>query len=146
MDPGGMKREVEADGTVTLRAGPGTFRYRHAGGLLLIRVEGHDNGQFGSALTDEIAAVLARAAPVEIFVDASAGSMPGLAVNRQWARFLGDHQHDITRVHILVGSKIAELSLAVVQRLSPAGKLIRTYTKREAFEAQRHSCACDRGS
>lgn len=134
---GSMKREIEADGTVTLRAGPGTFRYRHVDRLLLIRVEGDDEGQFGSALVDEIAGVLARAAPVEIFVDASGGSIPGVAVNARWVRFLGGHQRDITRVHILVGSKMAELSLAVAQRLSPVGKLIRIYRRREAFEAAR---------
>jgi hypothetical protein len=137
MNPPAIEREVEADGTVILRAGPGIFRYRHARpGALFIRVEGDDNGQFGTGLLDEIASVLARERPLEIFVDASAGSMPGLAVNRQWSRFLGDHQRDIRRVHVLVGSRTAELGLAVVRRLSSAGKLIRIYTQRDAFEAQ----------
>lgn len=129
---------MEADGSVVLRAGPGTFRYRRLRlGVLFVSVAGDDNGQFGSRLVDELALVLAGERPLEIFVDASAGSMPGLAVNARWARFFGDHRHDITRVHILVGSRTAGLTIAITQRLLPAGHLIRVYTRREAFDAQR---------
>ncbi len=138
MDSSDIRRVVEADGTVVLRGGPGTFRYRTPRrGVLCISVEGDDNGQFGTRLVDEIAAVLDRAAPLEIFVDASAGSMPGLAVNGRWARFFTARQRDIAGVHILVGSRTAHLGLAIAQRLSPAGKLIRIHTDRQAFEARR---------
>lgn len=138
MNVEGIKREVQGDGTVVLRAGPGTFRYRlPTPRVLHISVEGDDIGQFGSALVDEIAVVVARHGPLEIFVDAGAGSMPGLGVTGRWARFFSVNRKDITRVHILVGSKTAELTLTIAQRLSSAGRLIRLYTEREAFEARR---------
>ena len=136
MDTADIQRAVQPDGTVVLSAGPGTFRYRSLRpGLLHISVAGDDNGQFGSRLIDEIAAVLARERPLEIFVDATAGSMPGIGVNGRWARFLMTHRNDITRVHILAGSRTTEVALAIAKRLSPAGHLIELYTRREAFEA-----------
>lgn len=139
MSVGDITREVREDGTVVLRAGPGTFRYRRPRpGVLFISVEGDDNGQFGSHLVDEISLVLARESPLEIFVDASAGSMPGLSVTGRWVRFFSANHRQITRVHILVGSRTAELTFAIAQRLTPAGKLIQLYTHREAFEARRH--------
>ena len=138
MKAGAIEREVLPDGTVVLRAGPGTFRYGRPGpGVLQISVHGDDDGQFGSALVDEIANVLARDKPLEIFVDASGGSMPGLGVTGQWVRFFSDNHNDITAVHILVGSRSAELTLALARRLTPAGRLISLYTRREAFEARR---------
>lgn len=133
-----IEREVKADGTVVLRAGPGTFRYRHVRPRVLdISVEGDDDGQFGSYLVEEIELVVACEGPLEIFVDATAGSMPGLAVVGRWARFFYANRDDITGVHILLGSKTAEVSLGIAQRLSPGGKLIQLYTRREEFEARR---------
>ena len=133
-----ITREIEADGTVVLRAGRGTFRYRcPRPGVLDITIEGQDNGQFGAASLDEIARGLMRERPLEIVVDASAASMPAVAVSRQWGQFFALNQKDLTRVSVLVSSKSVELTIAIVQHLSQTGKLIQLYTDPEVFEARR---------
>jgi len=133
-----MPRETNPDGSVTLREGRGTFRYtRPAAGILEIVIEGTDNGQFGTSTLDEIAMALMRERPLEIFVDASAASMPAVPVSRDWARFFANNAKDLKRVSVLVSSKTVELTVAIAQHLSQTGKLIQIYSDSELFEARR---------
>jgi hypothetical protein len=133
-----IRRDVAADGTVVLTAGRGTFRYRRSRpGVLDITIEGQDNGQFGTASLDEISLALMRERPLEIFVDASAASMPAVAVSRQWGQFLMLNREALKRVSVLVSSRSVELTIAIVQHLSQTGKLIQLYTDPELFEARR---------
>ena len=138
METTALTRELAPDGTVILKAGRGTFFYRRPrAGVLDIAIEGVDNGQFGSATLDEIAMALVRERPLELFVDASAASMPAVAVSREWTRFFSLNQKDLTRVSVLVSSKTVELTVAIAQHLSQTGKLIQIYTDAELFEARR---------
>jgi hypothetical protein len=138
MNPETLSREAGADGTITLRAGRGTFRFaRPVPGVLDIVIHGIDNGQFGKATLDEIAMALVRERPLELFVDASAASMPAVAVSREWARFFALNAKDLKRVSVLVTSKTVELTIAIAQHLSQTGKLIQIYTDAELFEARR---------
>jgi hypothetical protein len=120
-----------------LRAGKCAFYYRRLRpGALEIRIEGIDNGQFGAATLDEIARALVRERPLEIFVDASAASMPAVAVSREWARFFALNQNDLTRVSVLVSSRTVELTVAIAQHLSQTGKLIQIYTDADLYAAR----------
>ena len=140
-----MPRETNEDGSVVLREGRGTFRYRRpVPGVLEITIEGTDNGQFGTATLDEIAMALLRERPLEIFVDASAASMPAVPVSREWARFFANNAKDLKRVSVLVTSKTVQLTIAIAQHLSQTGKLIQIYTDAELFEARREAARAAR--
>ena len=78
-----------------------------------------------------------RDRPLELFVDASAASMPGVDVSREWTKFFALNQDDLKRVSVLVGSKAVELTVAIAQHLSRTGKLIQIYSDREVFEARK---------
>ena len=133
-----LTRELAADGTVVLRAGRGTFQFRRLRpGALEVIIEGVDNGQFGAATLDEIAIALVRERPLELFIDASAASMPAVAVSREWTRFFSLNQKDLTRVSVLVSSKTVELTMAIAQHLSQTGKLIQIYTDAELFATRK---------
>lgn len=133
-----VSRELAADGTVVLRAGRGSYHYRRLRpGVLEVRIEGLDSGQFGTAALDEIAMALVRERPLEIYVDASAASMPAVSVSREWARFFALNQADLKRVSVLVTSKTVELTVAIAQHLSKTGRLIQIYSDPELFEARR---------
>ena len=133
-------RQVEDDGSVVLRQGRGAFRFtRPVPGVLEIVIEGTDSGQFGTATLDEIAMALVRERPLEIFVDASAASMPAVPVSRDWARFFARNAKDLKRVSVLVTSKTVELTIAIAQHLSQTGKLIQIYTDAELFHARREA-------
>jgi hypothetical protein len=133
-----LSRDVQPDGSVVLRAGRCTFEYRrlrpHA---VEVRIEGIDNGQFGTATLDELAVALVRERPLELFVDASAASMPAVAVSREWTHFFSLNQKDLRRVSILVSSKSVELTIAIAQHLSRTGRLIQIYSDAELYAARR---------
>src|SRR6185503_317988 len=133
-----LSRELTLEGAVLLRAGGATFHFRRLRpGALEVRIEGVDSGQFGSATLDEIALALVRERPLELFVDASAASMPAVSVSREWTRFFSLNQKDLKRVSVLVSSKSVELTIAIAQHLSQTGKLIQIYSDAELFEARR---------
>ena len=135
-----MSRETKGDGSVVLREGRGEFRFmRPVPGVLEIEIEGTDNGQFGTAALDEIALALMRERPLELFVDASAASMPAVPVSREWARFFANNAKDLKRVSVLVSSKTVELTVAIAQHLSQTGKLIQIYSDAEIFHARREA-------
>jgi len=133
----GVSRELGADGTVVLRAGGCTFSYRRLrAGALEILIEGIDNGQFGTATLDELSLALMRDRPLELFVDASAASMPAVAVSKEWTRFFSLNQKDFRRVSVLVSSKSVQLTMAIAQHLSQTGRLIQIYTDADVYRAR----------
>ena len=133
-----MKREVGAEGKVTIADERCTFAYgRPRPGVLEIRISGTDNGQFGTATLDEIAMALTRERPLELFVDAAEASMPAVRVSQDWTRFIALNQKDLTRVSVLVSSKSVALTMAIAQHLSNTGKLMQIYSDREIYEARR---------
>lgn len=138
MDVSALTRELEPDGTVVLSAARGTFRYRRPRpGVLEVRIEGVDRGQFGTAALGEIAMALVRERPLELFIDASAASMPTVEVSRDWTRFFALNRKDLTRVSVLVSSKSVELTVAIAQHLSQTGNLIQIYSDAGLFEARK---------
>jgi hypothetical protein len=133
-----MSRSLEADGTVVIADDRCSFRYsRPRAGVLEIRITGADSGQFGTATLDEIAMVLVRERPLELFVDAAEASMPAVSVSQAWTRFIALNQKDLTRVSVLVSSKSVALTMAIAQHLSNTGKLMQVYSDRDLYEARR---------
>lgn len=138
MVSGEVTREVVADGSVALRAGRCSFHFsRGRPGMLEVRIEGTDKGQFGTAALDEIALAIVRERPIELFVDAAKASMPTVAVSREWTRFFALNRRDLKRVSVLVSSKSVELTIAIAKHLSETGNLIQIYTDAALFEARK---------
>jgi hypothetical protein len=134
-----IRREILPGGAVVLHDERCRFTFKAAPGVLEIAIEGVDRGQFGSAPLDEIARALVRDRPLELFIDASAASMPVVEVSREWTRFFALNRQDLERVSVLVGSKAVELTVAIAQHLSRTGKLIQIYSDRQVFEARKAS-------
>jgi len=135
-----VQRETTADGSVRLSAGRCAFLFsRPRAGVLEVRIEGTDKGQFGTAALDEIALAIVRERPIELFVDASKASMPTVAVSREWTRFFKLNRKDLKRVSVLVGSRSVELTIAIAKHLSETGNLIQIYTDAALFESRKAS-------
>jgi hypothetical protein len=131
-----IKREIHADG-VKLSAGNCTFAFRRLRpGALHVVITGLDSGQFGTTTLDEIRAEIARSKPVELFVDAREAVGPAVSVSDDWTRFFSTHRSELSRVHVLVGSKVVELTIAIAQHLSRTGNLIQIYSDPEIFAAK----------
>jgi hypothetical protein len=134
--PGG-RRTLLADVTVELSAVGCTFRYRRSRPrALLVTIDGNDTGELGTAPLDEIATALVRERPLELFVDAHEALGPPARVSDEWGQFFSRNRADLSRVHVLVGSKVVELTVAIAGHLSRTGNLIQIYTDAELFASR----------
>jgi hypothetical protein len=146
-----LTRTVLSDGSVSLRADRCEFRYqRLRPGALLVTIDGCDQGQFGPATVDEIAAEFTRTSdPLRLYVDTSAASGPTTAVMETWTAWLAANRPRLARVVVLVSpeSKLLHLTVSIAQHLSRTGELLqicgdadefRRAVEREATPHQRN--------
>ncbi len=140
----GTNREVLPDGSVRMTSGESAFTFaRPKPGVLVVTITGYDKGQFGTAPLDEIATVLRIAAPLELFVDARDAVGATVRVSEDWTSFISRHRADLTHVHVLAGSKMVELTVAIAGHLSRTERLIQIYSDPKIFDAQLEA-ACNR--
>jgi len=116
---------------------------RPAPGVLVVAITGYDKGQFGTAPFDEIDSVLRVAAPLLLFVDARNAVGATVRVSEDWTGFLSRHAAELAHVHVLVGSKTVELTVAIARHLSRTDRLIQIYSDPDVFETQLEA-ACAR--
>jgi hypothetical protein len=122
---------------VRLSSGDCTFTYeRIRPGALLVTITGFDKGQFGTAALDEIHAAVTREGELELFIDGYEVKGTTVAVSDDWTRFFSSNRTGLTRVHVLVGSKVVQLTVAIAQHLSRTGNLIQIYSDPETFKAR----------
>lgn len=137
-------RALLPDGSIRLTSGESAFEFaRPKAGVLVVTITGYDKGQFGTAALDEIGSVLRVAAPVRLFVDARNAIGATVRVSQDWTSFFSRHERDLAHVHVLAGSKMVELTVAIARHLSRTGNLIQLYSDPDIFEAQL-AAACKR--
>ena len=140
----GALRELLPDGSVRLTSGESAFVFaRPTAGVLVVTITGYDKGQFGTAALDEIGSVLRLGARVHLFVDARNAIGATVRVSEDWTGFLARHQAELAHVHVLVGSKMVELTVAIARHLSRTDRLIQIYSDPAIFETQLEA-ACKR--
>jgi hypothetical protein len=130
-----MERQERVDGSVVLEAEGCRFRYwRPRPGVIVLRIEGRDRGQFGNAATDEMRADLVRYAPVELFVD-TADPLVGAHVEVQdhWTEWFREQRSALKSVNMLVAGNYMHFTAEVVKHFSRTGDLIRVYLDEARF-------------
>jgi hypothetical protein len=131
-----IKREVTG-AEVRLSAGNCAFVFRRPRpGVLHVVIDGLDNGQFGTTTLDEIRAEIGRNRPLELFVDAREAVGAAVSVSEEWTRFFSSRRGDLKRVHVLAGSKMVQLTVAIAQHLSRTGDLIQIHSDPEIFASR----------
>ena len=100
------------------------------------RLFAHPFGQFGTAPLEEIDSFLRLLGPLQLFVDARNAQGATVRVSEDWTGFFARRKHDLSHVHVLVGSKMVELTVAIARHLSRTGNLIQIYSDPGIFEAQ----------
>jgi hypothetical protein len=129
-----IKRELLPGGDVRLSCGDCTFFYRRPrAGILHVTISGYDTGQFGTSTLDEINNAINREGAIELFVDAREAFGAAVSVSDEWTRFFSLNREKLKRVHILVGSKVVYLTIAIAQHLSRTGSLIQIYSDSDLF-------------
>jgi hypothetical protein len=135
MNDSEVKRESLSNGAgMRLSAGDCSFVFeRPQPGVLLVTITGYDKGQFGTETLDEIRAEISRERTIKLFVDASRAVGASPSVSDAWTRFFTLNREQLSRVYILVGSKMVHLTVAISQHLSQTGNLIQIYSDPEQF-------------
>lgn len=130
-------RETLPDGSVRLTGERCSFTFtRLRPGAFLVKITGHDRGEFGDAPFDALQAEIGRFGAIELFVDTSEvlGAVTG--VREAWTEWFRVHRASLTRVHLVAGSKFVQQTLTVSKLLSRTGELIRIHPDRESFEQE----------
>jgi hypothetical protein len=104
--------------------------------VLVMCFVGYDKGQFGTAPFDEIGAILRVHTPLELFIDARNAIGATVRVSQDWTSYFAQHKHHFTRIHMLVGSKLIELTAGIVRHLSRTHNLIQIYSDTAVFETE----------
>ena len=129
-----VTRETLPDGSVRLSAGTCSFLYsRPRPGVTLIRINGVDSGQFGSAALEELREDLKLYAPVELFVDTGTSASANLPVQETWTAWFRAHRSELKSVSILVRSSYMHFTAEVAKLFSRTGELIRVYLEPKPF-------------
>ena len=132
-----FKREIAADGSVRISSGDIAFAFhRPKAGVLVVTITGYDKGQCGTAPLEEIDTVLRLVGRLQLFVDARSAVGATVRVTEDWTRFFSRRKDELRHVHVLAGSKMVELTVAIAGHLSHTGKLIQIYSDPAIFDAQ----------
>ncbi len=107
---------------------------RPATGVVVLRFEGRDVGEFGDTPFRELEQTIGEVLLVEIFVDARTTASASLDVSSDWAQWMIARRDRIRRLNILCGSRFIELTASFVQRFTQFGRRMRIYTEAVAFD------------
>jgi hypothetical protein len=119
-----------------LTAGQGEFIFQQMGErALLVTIIGNDHGQFGSTALDEIRLAMLRNGELELLIDAERAANVSVEVSQEWTKFFSASRDQLSRVSVLTGTKLINLTVAIAQHLSNTGNMIQIYTDRGLFEA-----------
>jgi hypothetical protein len=125
---------VIAHTTTQQSAGGCTFTFeRPAPGVMVVTIQGFDRGELGDGPLREVASGFGLGAPLELFIDASQASGAVPEVSDAWTRFFAERRADLKSVHVLVGSKVVQLTVAIAQHLSRTGNLVQLYSDPAIF-------------
>ena len=103
--------------------------------VLLVRIEGHDVGEFGALPMRCLEALLPDAATAELFVDARATRGATIDVSNDWALWLGQNRARFHGIRMLSGSKFVHFTAEFVRRFSELEGLMQVYSAPAEFDA-----------
>jgi hypothetical protein len=131
-----FERETLPDGSILLRAARCRFTFRRPrSGVLLVVIEGYDDGIFGDAPFDHVLADIARFGTIELFVDTTQALGAVTPVREAWTTWFAAQKPRLRRVHLAGASKFMLSALHITKELSRTGDLIQVYSDHAAFTA-----------
>src|SRR3546814_15689195 len=83
---------------------------RPARGVVVLRIAGHDVGEFGDAPLRALEGYLSADATIALFIDARDTEGASDAVSGPWARWLAAHRTTCARLAMLPGSRFIVLT------------------------------------
>lgn len=103
--------------------------------VVALRITGTDVGEFGDAPMRELAQLLNKAQPVQLFIDARDVRGASIDVSAEWAAWLRAHKEQLREINMLTGSRFVEITADFVRRFANLQGTMRVYTEAAAFDA-----------
>lgn len=108
---------------------------RRSPAVIVVRIEGHDVGEFGDMPMRCIEAFLPTELPAELFIDARATRGATMNVSNDWATWLAQHRERLSAIHMLAGSKYVQFTAEFVRRFSELEDRMRVHASAAGFDA-----------
>lgn len=103
--------------------------------VVALRISGTDIGEFGDAPMRELAQLLKKAQPIQLFIDARQVRGASIDVSAEWAAWLRSHKEQLREINMLTGSRFVEVTADFVRRFANLEGTMRVYTEAAAFDA-----------
>lgn len=103
-------------------------------GVILMRMDGHDVGEFGDAPMRVLEALIPDAGAALLFIDARQVRGVTVDVSGAWAQWLGRNRGKFSHLHMLTSSRQVEVTAEFVRRFAALDGQMSLYTDFPAFE------------
>lgn len=103
-------------------------------GVILVRIDGHDVGEFGDAPIRCVEALMSQEGDARLFIDARHARGVSMEASEVWARWFAGGMHGLRELHMLTSAKQVEVSAAFVRRFAGLQDRMHLYSDSSAFE------------
>ena len=105
-----------------------------ATGVIYVRIDGHDVGEFGDMPQRCVAALIPEGGTARLFSAARQVRGVTVEVSGAWARWLGANRAALGEVHMLTSSRQVEVSAGFVRRFTSLEAQMHLHTDAATFE------------
>lgn len=102
--------------------------------LILVRIDGHDVGEFGRAPMRSIESILPRDGAAKLFIDARQAKGVTVDVSGEWAQWLGRMRKRLAGVHMFAVSRLVQINAEFLRRFVGLEDQMVLYTDSAEFE------------
>jgi hypothetical protein len=106
-----------------------------APGVVVLRINGSDVGEFGDAPMATLNDWLAGSDQIKFFIDARDVRGVTMDVSGDWARWLSAHKDQLAAVTMITGSSFIQLTAEFVRRFAELQGIMRICTEAPVFES-----------
>jgi hypothetical protein len=107
---------------------------RHGNGVVILRIEGTDVGEFGSAPMQTLDEWLDGTRPYDLYIDAREVRGASIHVSGEWSTWLSARRERLRSVTMLTGSRFIEVTAEFVRRFAGLQGLMRICTEPAVFD------------
>ena len=104
-------------------------------GVAVVRISGHDLGEFGDVALRELEKEIAVHGQIELFVDARDAQSVSIDVSSTWAIWLAKNRPAFKSITMLTGSRFVRLTADFVQRFAELRDLMHIDTDHALFDS-----------
>ena len=104
-------------------------------GVAVVRISGHDLGEFGDVALRELEKEIAVHGQIELFVHARDAQSASIDIRSTWAIWLAKNRPAFKSITMLTGSRFVRLTADFVQRFAELRDLMHIYTDHALFDS-----------